>query len=139
MSVHSSQFQLSTRGKGTYEITEKVMEALGRSGLRAGTVTVFARHTSCSVIIMENADRSARTDLHAFYERIAPEDAPYFTHTCEGPDDMPSHLRMTLTGCSEVVPFDKGRLLLGTWQGLFLFEHRRAAHTREIVVTVMGE
>ncbi len=139
MSVHTDQFEVRTRGKGTYEISESIRRALRASGLREGTVTVFVRHTSCSLVIMENADASARTDLHAYYERLVPEEAPYFVHTCEGPDDMPSHIRMTLTGCSEVIPFVEGRLLLGTWQGVYLFEHRRAPHSREIVVTVMGE
>ncbi len=124
---------------GTYEITAGVGGVVGRSGIAEGTVTVFVRHTSCSLVIMENADRSARTDLDEFFERMVPEDTAYFVHTCEGPDDMPSHVRMALTGCSEVVPIVGGRMQLGTWQGIFLFEHRRAVHTRRIVVTVMGE
>jgi secondary thiamine-phosphate synthase enzyme len=109
------------------------------SGIRNGTATVFVRHTSCSLIIFENADPSAQTDLLAYFARLVPENAPYFVHTLEGADDMPSHLRMVLTRTSEVIPVISARLALGSWQGVFLFEHRRAPHRREIVVTVMGE
>ena len=138
MAVHHHTFSVATRGKGTYEITEEVARAVRTSGVGDGTATVFVRHTSCSLIIFENADPSARTDLHAYFDRLVPENAPYFVHTLEGADDMPSHLRMVLTRTSEVIPIIGGRLALGTWQGVFLFEHRRAAHRREIVVTVMG-
>jgi len=137
--VHTEQFQLRTSGKNTYEITSKISNIVASSGIRAGTVTVFTQHTSCSLIIMENADASARTDLHAYFDRAVPEDSPYFVHTYEGPDDMPSHIRTVLTGPSEVVPIVDGHMALGTWQGLFLFEHRRAPHTRRIIVTVIGE
>lgn len=139
MPAHADQFVISTRGKGTYEITDRVHAIVRDSGIRTGTATVFVRHTSCSLVIFENADPSARTDLHAFFEKLVPEDTSYFVHTCEGPDDMPSHLRMALTRTSEVVPVMDGRMALGTWQGIFLFEHRRAPHTREIVVSVVGE
>ena len=88
---------------------------------------------------MENADPDARTDLHEFFDRIVPENEPYFVHTYEGPDDMPSHIRMVLTGCSETIPILEGQLGLGTWQGLFLFEHRQAPHRRTVIVTIMGE
>ncbi len=139
MPAHADSFAISTRGKGTYEITDRVHAIVRTSGIRTGTATVFVRHTSCSLVIFENADPSARTDLHAFFEKLVPENTPYFIHTCEGPDDMPSHLRMALTRTSEVIPIMNGRLALGTWQGIFLFEHRRAPHTREIVVSVTGE
>ena len=109
------------------------------SGIRTGIATVFVQHTSCSLVIFENADPSARTDLHAFFDRLVPEDEPYFVHTYEGSDDMPSHLRMALTRTSEVVPVVDGKLALGTWQGIFLFEHRRVSHTRSVVVSVVGE
>ena len=102
-------------------------------------MTVFVRHTSASLVIMENADPSARTDLHAFFDHLVPEDTPYFVHTHEGADDMPSHIRMALTRTSEVIPVVNGRMVLGAWQGIFLFEHRRAAHRRELVVSVVGE
>lgn len=137
--VHTEQFQFSTNGKNTYEITERISSIVAESGIKSGTVTVFTQHTSCSLVIMENADPSARTDLHAYFEQAVPEDSPYFVHTYEGADDMPSHIRTVLTGPSEVVPIESGRMLLGTWQGIFLFEHRRAPHTRKLVVTVMGE
>ncbi len=139
MIVHHHAFSLATRGKGTYEITDEVAKAVRSSGVSDGTATVFVRHTSCSLILFENADPSARTDLHAFFDRLVPENAPCFVHTLEGADDMPSHLRMALTRTSEVVPVIGGRLVLGTWQGIFLFEHRRAPHRREVVVTVMGK
>lgn len=139
MAVHHHVFTVPTRGQGTYELTDEVGRAVRESGVTDGTVTVFVRHTSCSLVMFENADPSARTDLHAFFDRLVPEGAPYFVHTLEGPDDMPSHLRMVLTRTSEVIPVIGGRAALGTWQGVFLFEHRRAPHRREIVVTVMGE
>jgi secondary thiamine-phosphate synthase enzyme len=112
---------------------------VAKAAMSDGTVTVFVRHTSASLVIMENADPSARTDLEAFFDRLVPEDSDYFIHTHEGPDDMPSHIRMALTRTSEVIPVMRSRMVLGTWQGIFLFEHRRARHTREIVVTVVGE
>ncbi len=138
MNAHTANFTVPTRGKGTYEITEEVARVVRASGVQTGTATVFIRHTSASLIIYENADHSARTDLHEFFERLVPEDADYFVHTAEGPDDMPSHLRMVLTRTSEVVPVAMGRMQLGTWQGIFLFEHRRAPHRREVVVAVVG-
>jgi secondary thiamine-phosphate synthase enzyme len=138
MSVHSEPFEVQTRGKGTYEITDQVQQVVGRSGVVKGTVTIFAQHTSCSLVIMENAAPAARRDLEKFFERLVPEDADY-EHDDEGPDDSTSHIRMALTRTSEVIPVSKSRIQLGTWQGIFLFEHRRAPHVRKIVVTVMGE
>lgn len=138
MNVHSDRFDVRTKGKGTYEITDQVQEIVNRSGIALGTVTVFVQHTSCSLIIMENAAPAARHDLEKFFERLVPEDADY-EHDDEGPDDSTSHIRMVLTRTSEVIPIAKGKLALGTWQGLFLFEHRRAPHTRKISVTVLGE
>jgi len=128
---------VSTRGKGTYEITDEVAELVRQSGVRTGTVTVFIRHTSASLVIYENADPSARADLHAYFEKIAPEDGDY-VHTLEGPDDTTSHLRMALTRTSEVIPVAAGRMTLGSWQGIFVFEHRRASHTRQVDVAVVG-
>lgn len=139
MAAYSESFSVSTRGKGTYEITDAVAGVVRAGGIRTGTVTVFVQHTSCSLIIYENADPSARTDLHAFFDRLVPENAPYFVHTYEGSDDMPSHLRMVLTRTSEVIPLVQGRMALGTWQGIFLFEHRRAPHSRQVVVSVLGD
>lgn len=139
MAVYSNVFTLPTRGKGTYEITDEVSAAVKSAGIHAGTVTVFVRHTSASLVIMENADPSARQDLEAFFDHLVPEDIPYFVHTYEGPDDMPSHIRMALTRSSEVIPVIDGCMTLGTWQGVFLFEHRRAPHNRSIVIMVQGE
>ncbi len=138
MKAFTESFTVRTRGKGTYEITGEVAEIVRRGGLRDGLATVFIQHTSASLIIYENADRSARADLEAFFARLVPEDADYFTHTAEGPDDMPSHLRMVLTRTSEAVPVRAGALQLGTWQGIFLFEHRAAPHTRTLVVSGVG-
>ncbi len=138
MRAHPASFAVSTRGKGTYEITDRVAEAVRASGIRDGTVTVFVRHTSCSLIIMENADPTARRDLEKFFERLVPEDTPYFEHTAEGGDDSTSHIRSVLTRSSEVIPIAEGRMQLGTWQGIFLFEHRRAPHRREIVLSIAG-
>ena len=138
MNAHTAEFSVRTRGKGTYEITSEVTRIVRESGIRTGTATVFIQHTSASLIIYENADPSARTDLHEFFNRLVSEDADYFVHTAEGSDDMPSHLRMVLTRTSEVIPIAAGQMTLGTWQGIFLFEHRRASHSRTVVVAVVG-
>ena len=138
MSVHQSILALRTRGRGTHEITDEVAREVSLSGINRGVATVFCQHTSCSLVLMENADPSARRDLEAWLDRLVPENDPHFTHTLEGADDMPSHIKMALTRTSETVPVAEGRLLLGTWQGIFLWEHRRAAHTRHVVVTVIG-
>jgi len=139
MSVYNTTFRISTHGKGTYDITDQVNHIVKESAIQEGTVTVFVKHTSASLVIMENADPTARQDLHAFFDHLVPEDTPYFIHTYEGPDDMPSHIRMCLTRTSEVIPVMSGRATLGTWQGIYLFEHRRAPHTRTVVVSVIGE
>ena len=138
MHVHGARLEIRTHGKGTYEITDAVARTVRESGVTTGVATVFLQHTSASLVIYENADRSARTDLHEFFERLVPEDQEYFVHTAEGADDMPSHLRMVLTRTSEVIPIAGGRLQLGTWQGIFVFEHRRAPHTRTVAVSVLG-
>jgi secondary thiamine-phosphate synthase enzyme len=138
MRIHAATLSVSTTGKGTYEITGQVEAAVAASGVTSGTATVFVRHTSCSLIIMENADPTARRDLEKFFERLVPEDTPYFEHTAEGADDSTSHIRSVLTRSSEVIPIADGRLQLGTWQGIFLFEHRRAPHRRQIVLSVIG-
>ena len=137
--VHSEPLGVPTKGKGTYEITDQIQEIVARSKIATGTVTVFVQHTSCSLIIMENADPTARRDLEEFFDRLVPENASYFEHDSEGPDDMPSHIRMVLTRSSELIPIADSRMQLGTWQGVFLFEHRRAAHKRKLLVTVTGE
>lgn len=135
---HTRELSLTTRGKGTYEITSELRAFVEESGIQSGQLTVFVQHTSASLVIMENADPDARTDLHAFFDHLVPEDLPFLVHTCEGPDDSPSHLRMALTRTSEVIPIHRGRLALGTWQGVFLFEHRRASHRRSIVLSLVG-
>lgn len=139
MPVHQTTLTIRTHTAGTQEITELVAREVQRSGLQRGVVTVFCQHTSCSLVIMENADPSARRDLEAWLNRLVPENDPHFQHTLEGPDDMPSHIKMALTRTSESVPVADGRMLLGTWQGIFLWEHRRAPHSRHVIVTVMGE
>lgn len=138
MKTHGDEFQVETRGKGTYEITPELERIFRDSGVKSGQLTVFVCHTSASLVIMENADPEARVDLHAFFDRLVPEDLAYLVHTYEGPDDSPSHLRMALTRTSETIPIHGGRLALGTWQGVFLFEHRRAPHRRRLVVSVIG-
>jgi secondary thiamine-phosphate synthase enzyme len=139
MHVYHDSLEFRTNGKGLYEITEDVQAKIDRSGVRNGTVTVFVQHTSCSVVIMENADPTARRDLEEFFDRLVPEDGDYFTHSSEGSDDMPSHIRMALTRTSETIPIVDEKMQLGTWQGIFLFEHRRAPHRRKVSITVIGE
>jgi secondary thiamine-phosphate synthase enzyme len=139
MAVFTKELQVSAPGKSTVEFTREIESGLRAAGLHEGTVTVFCCHTSCSLVIMENADPSARRDLERFIDRLVPEDDPDFTHTYEGADDMPSHIKMALTRTMEVVPFVDGRLCLGTWQGVFLWEHRARTHQRRIVLSYQGE
>ena len=139
MRVFSDHVAVATSGKGTYEITDKIESLLRESRIRDGMLTVFVQHTSCSPIVMENADPTARHDLEEFFNRLVPENADYFDHDTEGADDMPSHIRMVLTRTSETIPIISGKMQLGTWQGIFLFEHRRAAHRRKITVTIIGD
>jgi len=137
--VFTEQFVVATSGKGTYEITNKVESLLRESRIGDGILNVFVQHTSCSLIVMENADPTARRDLEEFFNRLVPENADYFEHDTEGADDMPSHIRMVLTRTSETIPITNGKMQLGTWQGVFLFEHRRASHRRKIFLTIIGE
>lgn len=139
MAFHQHTLAVSTEGQGTYDITDLVARQLKVSKVTRGIVTVFCQHTSCSLVIMENADPSARRDLEQWLNRLVPEDDPHFDHTEEGGDDMPSHIKMALTRTSETMPVADGRMLLGTWQGIFLWEHRRSPHSRRIVVTILGE
>ena len=138
MHVHHDQLEVRTHGKALYEITDDVQSKIDKCGIQNGTITIFVQHTSCSIIVMENADSSARRDLEEFFDRLVPEDADYITHDSEGSDDMPSHIRTVLTRVSETVPIVDGKMQLGTWQGIFLFEHRRAPHRREIALTIIG-
>jgi secondary thiamine-phosphate synthase enzyme len=139
MHVHQDQLEVRSHGKGLYEITDDVQSKIDKSGVRNGTVTVFVQHTSSSIVIMENADPTAQRDLEKFFDRLVPENADYFTHDAEGGDDMPSHIRMVLTRTSETMPIMDGKMQLGTWQGIFLFEHRRAPHRRKVLITTTGE
>lgn len=128
--------KIDVPGPGLHEITAEVARAVAASGVAEGLCTVFVRHTSASLVIQENADPSARRDLERWLERLVPEDDPLYTHTSEGPDDMPSHVKAALTATSLGIPVAGGRLALGTWQGIFLWEHRRRPRRREVVVHV---
>ena len=129
---------VSTPGKGLVEITAEIVRWTAGQGIASGLLTVFCRHTSASLIIQENAASAVRRDLEAYFERIAPENAGY-EHDDEGPDDMPAHIRTALTGVQLSIPVSDGRLGLGAWQGVYLFEHRRAPHRREVVLHLIGE
>ena len=138
MKMHQEEIEVATRGRGLVEISDAVRRAAQGAGVRTGLCVGYCRHTSCSLVIQENADPSARRDLESWLERLAPEGDPHYTHTAEGPDDMPSHLRAAVTSTSETVPIVDGKLALGTWQGIFLAEHRARPHTRRLVVHVSG-
>jgi secondary thiamine-phosphate synthase enzyme len=138
MEISQETFHVRSSGQGTYEITAELEAILQRSGLQNGLMTVFCCHTSCSLVLMENADPSARKDMENWMRRLVPGNDPHFTHIYEGPDDMPSHIKMALTRTSENIPFTAGRLVLGTWQGCFLWEHRSAPHKRRLQVTLTG-
>jgi secondary thiamine-phosphate synthase enzyme len=138
MTANAHTFTVQTKGKGTYEITDEIERFVRKTGVTTGIATVFLQHTSASLVIYENADPTARTDLHRFFEQLVPEDSGDYIHTAEGPDDSTSHLRMVLTRSSETIPVVQGRLALGTWQGIYVFEHRRVPHHRTIAVSVVG-
>jgi secondary thiamine-phosphate synthase enzyme len=131
-------FELRTSGRGTIDITARIARLVQASGVRCGIAHVYVRHTSCSVIITENADATVRRDLETLAQRWAPDGDRAYHHDTEGDDDIAAHARNVLAGCSVTVPIDDGSLLLGTWQGIFLWEHRMRPHARTIVVTVMG-
>lgn len=131
-------FQVSTRGRGIYDVTREVQRAADAAGVQSGLCNVFLHHTSASLILCENADPDVRKDLEAFFSRLVKDGDPLFTHDAEGPDDMPAHVRTVLTQNSLNVPVSGGRLMLGTWQGIFVWEHRHAPHQRKVTVTVVG-
>jgi len=129
---------IDTRGRGTHEITRQVQQVVERSGIDAGLCHVFIHHTSASLIVCENADPSVRSDLERYFARLVPDADPVFRHTAEGPDDMPAHVRSILTASSVSIPVAQSRLDLGTWQGLYLWEHRASPHRRRVTVSVVG-
>lgn len=139
MRQFNTVIRIETRGRGLTEITDRVVAWLRESKLRHGLLTLFVRHTSASLLIQENADPEVRRDLERFFARLVPDGDPLFEHTTEGPDDMPAHVRAALTQTQLSIPLVDGRLMLGTWQGIYLYEHRRANHAREVVAHVIGE
>ena len=134
-----SEITISTRGRGFYEFTKKVEAALADSNLQAGLATIHLQHTSASLLIQENADPTVRKDFDRFFARLVPDGDPLFSHTSEGDDDMSAHIRTALTTVNLSVPFTKGTLCLGTWQGIYLWEHRAAAHNRRVTIHLLGE
>ena len=139
MQFSSTTLTISTRGKGLYPFTKGVEDWLSRQQLTSGLLTVFIQHTSCSLVIQENADPDVILDLRDFFERLVAEDDESYRHTAEGPDDMTSHIRSTLTQTNLSIPLISGRLALGTWQGLYVFEHRSQPHQRRVVLQLFGE
>jgi len=135
---HATSITIGTRGRGTYEITDEVGSIVRDSGVDRGLCSVFVHHTSASLIVCENADPSVRSDLERYFARLVPDADPVFRHTAEGPDDMPAHVRSILTAASVSIPVAHSRLDLGTWQGLFLWEHRAAPHRRKVTVSIVG-
>lgn len=139
MRQSTKTLHVRTRGRGLVEITRDVEQWVGECSLGAGLLTIFIRHTSASLLIQENADPDVQRDLERFFARLVPEGDPLFRHTTEGPDDMPAHVRAALTQSHLSIPIADGTLVLGTWQGIYVYEHRTAGHTREIVLHVNGE
>jgi secondary thiamine-phosphate synthase enzyme len=136
---HQETVRVETRGKGLEDVTQKVARVVTASGVRTGVCCLFVRHTSCSLVVQENADPAVQRDLERWLDRVAPEDPEAYEHDAEGADDMPAHLKSAMTKTSETIPIAAGSLVLGTWQAIYLWEHRRAGHRRELVVHVMGE
>jgi len=134
-----TEFTVATRGRGLYEITGDVADWVSRSGFKAGLLTLLLRHTSASLLIQENADPDVRADLERFFEWLVPDGDPLFVHTVEGEDDMPAHVRTALTTVNLSLPVSGGALALGTWQGIYVWEHRRRPHTRRITAHFIGE
>jgi secondary thiamine-phosphate synthase enzyme len=132
------QLNIETRGRGTYEVTAEVQDIVARSGIKTGLCHVFVHHTSASLILCENADPTVRDDLETFMAHLAPDGDPMFSHNDEGPDDMPAHIRSVITQTGLNIPVNQGRCLLGTWQGIYLWEHRTRGHRRHLTITVHG-
>jgi secondary thiamine-phosphate synthase enzyme len=137
--IYRGELTVATRGRGIYDITREVVRIVGASGAKEGLATIWIAHTSASLIVCENADLSVRADLEAFMARLVPDGDQLFTHAAEGDDDMPAHVRSVLTQTSLGVPLASGRLALGTWQGLYLWEHRTSPHDRRLTISVIGE
>jgi secondary thiamine-phosphate synthase enzyme len=135
---HTRTLEIATRGKGLYPFTHDVARWVASTGVREGLLTVFVQHTSASLVIQENADQDVVLDLADFFERLAPEDDPHYRHTTEGSDDMPAHIRAALTQTNLSIPVVEGRMTLGLWQGIYLFEHRASPHRRSVVLQLMG-
>ncbi len=129
-----SEFIIQTNGQGLYEFTREAERFVAGAGIETGVLTVFVRHTSCSMLIQENADPDVQRDLHGFFDRIVPEDMEWLRDTQEGPDDMPAHIKAAMTQVSLSIPVSGNAMLLGTWQGIYLFEHRHAPHSRKVVL-----
>ena len=138
MKQFTHSLHVSTRGKGFYPVTREIAKWVAESEVETGLLTVFCQHTSASLVIQENADPDVVRDLADYFERIAPENDPRYRHTTEGPDDMPAHIRTALTQTSLSIPVVDGRMALGTWQGIYLFEHRSPGHRRTLVLHLMG-
>ena len=136
--MYRQRITLSARGPGLHPITDEISGVVKASGIMEGVCSIFIQHTSASLLITENADPAVRRDLEKYFARVAPE-GPGYEHDDEGPDDMPAHLRSALMPVSETIPVEGGRLALGTWQGIYVFEHRRAKHERKVIVSVMGD
>lgn len=137
--VYQESFEVATRGRGSYPIGQEVARRLAQAGVGTGICQIFVHHTSASLMLCENADPEVRADLERFMERLAPDGDPLFRHVDEGPDDMPAHVRSVLTGQFLSVPVSRGHCALGTWQGIYLWEHRRHPHRRRVTVTVIGD
>ena len=137
--ICQSEIRVATRGRGTYDLGRDVQACVAESGIRTGLCHLFVRHTSASLVLCENADPAVRHDLETFMRKLVPDGDPMFTHTAEGPDDMPAHVRSILTSNSLSVPVSSGRCDLGIWQGIYLWEHRRTPHKRRITLTVFGD
>ncbi len=137
--TYQTTLNFHTDGRGTQNISQQINQAVTDSGLNTGLANIFLQHTSASLILCENADPQVRQDLESFMRRLTPDGDPLYLHTDEGPDDMPAHVRTVLTESSLTIPFNRGRLLLGTWQGIFLWEHRTHPHQRRAIITLNGE
>jgi secondary thiamine-phosphate synthase enzyme len=137
--IHNISIPIRTTGDGLFEITPEIQGAIHKSGISSGLCTIFIQHTSASLLIQENADPSAKRDLEAWLKRLVPENDPHYTHVFEGPDDMPSHIKAALTQTSIGIPVVDSELCLGTWQGVYLWEHRTSPHARRIIVNLIGE